>query len=98
MADKDSIAGEVEGDYSVVKVQLGGGGKEDTVQRPTKGTQVVWGGTDPGSPWAHLAKLIEKAGGSVTYTYIHASDLKEPIALVTDEGDAQASDDGPAPA
>src|SRR5258705_11970448 len=85
MADPKSIAGEVEGDYGIVKVQLAGGPAADAVQRPTKGTQVVWGGTAPGSPWAHLAALIEKSGGSVTYTFLHAGDLKEPIALVTDE-------------
>ena len=34
----DSICGEVEGDYSVVKVQLAGGGKEDKPVRPTKAT------------------------------------------------------------
>jgi len=85
MGDGKSIAGEVEGDYGTVKVQLSGGAPGDGVVRPTKGTQVVWGGFAPGSPWAHLAALIEKSGGSVTYTFLHAGDLKEPIALVTDE-------------
>jgi len=60
MADPKSIAGEMEGDYGTVKVQLAGGPAADAVQRPTKGTQVVWGGTAPGSPWAHLAALIEQ--------------------------------------
>ncbi|MCA1829289.1 MAG: M23 family metallopeptidase [Myxococcales bacterium] len=83
----DSICGEVEGDYSVVKVQLAGGGKEDKPARPTKGTQLVWGGTDVSSPWGHLAALIEKAGGSVNYTFVHAADLKEPLVVVTDEGE-----------
>ena len=48
--------GEVEGDYSVVKVQLAGGNKEEKPKRPTKGTQVVWGGTDPylSTRFAHL--------------------------------------------
>src|SRR6267378_8016073 len=85
----DSICGEVEGDYSVVKVQLAGGGKEDKPVRPTKGTQLVWGGNDVSSPWGHLASLIEKGGGSVSYTYVHAADLKEPLVVVTDEGPAE---------
>ena len=89
------IAGEVEGDYSVVKVQLAGGGTDDKPARPTKGTQVVWGGTDLSSPWGQLAALIEKAGGSVNYTYVHAADLKEPLVVVTDEGGEVAQDDPP---
>src|SRR5258705_8470420 len=88
MADQKSIAGEVEGDYGTVKVQLAGGPAGDSVQRPTKGTQVVWGGTGPGSPWAPLGSLIDKAGGSVSYTFLPASDLKEPIAIATDEDGA----------
>src|SRR5438270_10058269 len=84
--------GEVEGDYSVVKVQLAGGNKEEKPKRPTKGTQVVWGGTDPSSPWGHLQALIEKAGGSVSYTYVHAADLKEPLVEVTEE--EEKKDDG----
>ena len=90
----DSICGEVEGDYSVVKVQLAGGGKEDKPVRPTKGTQLVWGGKDLSSPWGHLAALIEKGGGSVSYTYVHAADLKEPLVVVTDEGETH--EDAPA--
>src|SRR6267378_1719765 len=96
MAEQKSIAGEVEGDYGTVKVQLAGAPAGDTVQRPTKGTQVVWGGTAPGSPWAHLAALIEKAGGSVTYTFLHAADLEEPIAVTAEEEDAPAPADEPA--
>ncbi len=109
MADaKGGAFGEVEGDYSVVKVQLAGGGKEEKPQRPTKGTQLVWGGTDVSSPWGHLAALIDKAGGSVGYTYVHAADLKAPLVEVTDEGEthedeaedvkppkAEAKQDGP---
>lgn len=95
MADQNSsIAGEVEGDYSVVKVQLAGGGKDEKIARPTKGTQLVWGGTDPSSPWGHLQALIDKAGGSVTYTFVHAADLKEPLVSVTDEGPAPADAGG----
>ena len=88
----DSICGEVEGDYSVVKVQLAGGPKEGKPVRPTKGTQLVWGGTDVSSPWGHLAALIEKAGGSVGYTYVHAADFDQPLVVVTDEGETR--DDG----
>ena len=98
MADAKSIAGEVEGDYGTVKVQLAGGPAGDAVQRPTKGTQVVWGGTAPGSPWAHLAALIEKSGGSVTYTFLHASDLKEPVVIASGEEDAAAKEEEAAPA
>jgi murein DD-endopeptidase MepM/ murein hydrolase activator NlpD len=101
MADaKGGAFGEVEGDYSVVKVQLAGGGKEGKPARPTKGTQLVWGGTDVSSPWGHLAALIEKGGGSVNYTYVHAADLKAPLLEVEDEGvttsDEQAEDAKPA--
>src|SRR5213080_2800875 len=90
--EKAGPFGEVEGDYSVVKVQLAGGNKEEKPKRPTKGTQVVWGGTDASSPWGHLQALIEKAGGSVSYTYVHAADLKEPLVEVTEE--EEKKDDG----
>jgi hypothetical protein len=93
MADPTGVAGEVEGDYSVVKVQLAGGPSGDKPERPTKGTQVVWGGTEPGTPWGHLAALIEKAGGSVNYTYVHASDLIEPAAAAVADDDPPAADD-----
>ena len=93
MADSArGIAGEVEGDYGKVKVQLAGGAAGEKVQRPTKGTQVVWGGTAPGSPWAQLASLIEKSGGSASYTYLHAADLEEPIAIAAEE-DAPAGEE-----
>lgn len=101
MADPKGIAGEVEGGYEVVKVQLAGGGKDEKPQRPTKGTQVVWGGTDVSSPWGHLAALIEKAGGSVNYTYVHAADLKTPLVVATDEGDSpedEPAEEGTPPA
>src|ERR1700730_12587361 len=98
MAEAKRIAGEVEGDYGAVKVQSAGGPAGDAVQRPTKGTEVVWGGPAPGSPWAHLAALIEKSGGSVTYTFLHASDLKEPVVIASDEEDAAAKEGEAAPA
>src|SRR5438105_4257573 len=95
----DSICGEVEGDYSTVKVQLAGGGKDEKPSRPTKGTQLVWGGTDPSSPWGHLQALIEKASGSVGYTFIHAADLKEPLVVVAEEETKEEEhEEAPAPA
>ncbi|HUJ26911.1 MAG TPA: M23 family metallopeptidase [Myxococcales bacterium] len=98
MADK-SIAGEVEGDYGTVKVQVATV-KGDDVKRPTKGTQLVWGGDDKTSPWGHVLSLIEKAGGSVAYTFIHAADLKVPALDVKDEGeeDEKKEETQPAPA
>jgi len=65
MAEPKSIAGEVEGDYGTVKVQLSGAAAGEAVARPTRGTQVVWGGSGPGSPWAHLAGLIEKKAAEI---------------------------------
>ena len=99
MADaKAGPFGEVEGDYSVVKVQLAGGAAEEKPKRPTKGTQLVWGGTGASSPWGHLAALIEKAGGSVSYTYLHAADLKEPLVVAADEQqEEQAEEEKPEP-
>src|SRR5437016_404194 len=97
MGDTKGIAGEVEGDYGTVKVQIAGGPAGDSVRRPTKGTQVVWGGSGPGSPWAHLVALIEKSGGSVTYTFLHAADLKEPVVIASDEEDAAAKEEEAAP-
>src|SRR3954470_2946133 len=85
MAEPKSIAGEVEGDYGTVKVQIAGAPPGDAVQRPTKGTQLVWGGAGPGSPWAHLVSLIEASGGAVNYTFLHAGDLKTPVAIADDD-------------
>src|SRR5438552_10178782 len=64
----------VEGDCSKIKVQLapGGTGKPE---RPTRSTQLVWGGSDPSSPWGHLLSLLEAGGGSASYVYLHAADL-----------------------
>ena len=90
MGDSKSIAGEVEGGYDTVKVQLAGAAPGEKVVRPTRGTQLVWGGTELSSPWGHLAALIEKAGGSVNYTFVHASDFKEipGVAKVEEEESA----------
>src|SRR5215470_5100108 len=67
----------VEGDGTAVPVQLAPGGAADSPSRPAKGTQLVWGGADPSSPWCHLQALIEAAGGSVQYTYFHSSVLAQ---------------------
>src|SRR5437773_11431180 len=64
----------VEGDFGTVKVQLAPGGT-DAPTRPTKSTQLVWGGDGVSSPWGLLKALIEAAGGSVNYTYLHAGAL-----------------------
>ena len=98
MSDENkSIAGEIEGDYTRVPVQLAGGLGEKPL-RPTPGTQVVFGGKDPSSPWGHLLALIEKAGGSVNYTFVHAAELKaSPIVVPADPtaGDALPLGDHP---
>src|SRR5215470_13321061 len=67
----------VEGDGTAVPVQLAPGGAADSPSRPAKGTQLVWGGADPSSPWGHLQSLIEAGGGSVQYTYFHSSVLAQ---------------------
>ncbi|MBS2026230.1 MAG: peptidoglycan DD-metalloendopeptidase family protein [Deltaproteobacteria bacterium] len=72
---KEDPTGIVEGDYSTVKIQLAGGGTGPSPARPTKGTQLVWGGDNPSSPWAHLVAQIEKGGGKVNYTFVHAATI-----------------------
>ena len=67
----------VEGDGTAVPVQLAPGAAADSPRRPAKGTQLVWGGGDPSSPWGHLQALIEAAGGPVQYTYFHSSVLAQ---------------------
>src|SRR5438309_11738887 len=89
MAHK-SIAGEIEGDFSKVPVQVTAGEGEQPA-RPTKGSELVWGGNKPGSPWAHLVSLIDKAGGSVSYTLLHAADLEQESPKV------ELKNDDPAP-
>src|SRR5215470_5224053 len=66
----------VEGDGTAVPVQIAPGGAGSPA-RPTKGTQLVWGGGDASSPWGHVQALIEAAGGSVQYTYFHSSVLAQ---------------------
>jgi len=82
------------GDYSQVPVQIAPGGT-DAVSRPTKGTALVWGGSDPSSPWGQLQSLIAKGGGSVSYLHIGAGDVaKSANAPTGAPGDApvQGSD------
>src|SRR3989442_12877096 len=67
----------VEGDATAVPVQLAPGDASDAPRRPNKGTQLVWGGNDPSSPWGHLQSLLERGGGAVQYTYLHAAVLAE---------------------
>src|SRR6267143_2756324 len=67
----------VEGDATAVPVQLAPGDASDAPRRPTKGSQLVWGGNDPSSPWGHLRSLIEAGGGSVQYTYLHSTVLAD---------------------
>jgi murein DD-endopeptidase MepM/ murein hydrolase activator NlpD len=64
----------VEGDFAKIKVQIapGGTGKPE---RPTRSTQLVWGGGDASSPWGHLLSLLEAGGGSASYVYLHAATL-----------------------
>jgi murein DD-endopeptidase MepM/ murein hydrolase activator NlpD len=76
----------VEGDGTSVPVRLGAGDASDSPKRPVKGMQLVWGGSNPSSPWGHLQSLIEAGGGSVRYTLLHATVLasaaqgKQPTA------------------
>src|SRR2546430_7724695 len=67
----------VEGEGTAVPVQLAPGAAADSPRRPAKGTQLVWGGGDPSSPWGYLQALIEAAGGPVQYTYFHSSVLAQ---------------------
>ena len=77
MANPDDGHDVVEGDGSKVPVRIGPGAASDSPRRPAKGTQLVWGGDDPSSPWGHLLSLIEAGGGSVQYTLLHSSVLAQ---------------------
>jgi len=77
MANPDDGHEIVEGDGSKVPVRIAPGDASDSPRRPAKGTQLVWGGGDPSSPWGHLLSLIEKGGGSVQYTLLHSSVLAQ---------------------
>src|SRR5216684_2701613 len=61
----------VEGDASKVPVQLAPGGTNPSAspERPTKGTQLVFGGKDPQSPWGQISALIGD-GGKAPYTLV----------------------------
>ena len=71
-----------EGDYSKVPIQLGATSVDQGVSRPTKGTQLLWGGSAPASPWGHLLGLIEKSGAPIDYTFIHGSVLAQNQAVI----------------
>src|SRR6266852_790941 len=77
MANQDDGHKIVEGDGTAVPVRIAPGEASDSPRRPAKGTQLVWGGGDPSSPWGHLQSLIEAAGGSVQYTLLHSSVLAQ---------------------
>src|SRR6202022_4728539 len=66
----------VEGDAAKVPVQIapGGSAPSEPPRRPTKGTQVVFGGKGPQSPWGQIAALAG-AGGKVPYTLVNAAVL-----------------------
>lgn len=67
----------VEGDFAKVKLELRGGPAEAKVKRPGPGSMLLWGGTAPSSPWGHLIELIEKSGGQVSFTQVHAAAFEE---------------------
>ncbi len=85
MADDAQPNKVLEGDFGTIKVQLAPGGK-GAPERPTKSTQLVWGGDGASAPWGLLQALIEASGGSVSYTYIHAGALLK----ARDAGSAEA--------
>jgi murein DD-endopeptidase MepM/ murein hydrolase activator NlpD len=74
MGDPQLTSKVVEGDFGTVKVQLAPGGTA-APQRPTRSTQLVWGGDGASAPWGLLKALIEAGGGAVNYTYLHAAAL-----------------------
>lgn len=71
-----------EGDYTKVPIQVGAASVDAGLSRPTKGTQVLWGGSAPASPWGHLLALIDKAGGEVNYTYLHGAVLAQSAVAI----------------
>src|SRR6267378_2712933 len=77
MANQDDRDKVLEGDGSAVPVRIAAGEASGSPRRPGKGTQLVWGGGDPSSPWGHLQSLSEAAGGSVQYTLVHSSVLAQ---------------------
>src|SRR5438445_1497960 len=77
MSDEKANSLFVEGDFAKVKVQLAAGDTGAQPKRPGPGTQLVWGGDGASAPWGHLIALIEKSGGSVSYTQVHAAAFQE---------------------
>ena len=71
-----------EGDYTKVPIQLGAAPVDAGLARPTKGTQLVWGGFAKASPWGHLIGLIAKSGASVNYTLVHAAGVAQNQAVI----------------
>ena len=64
------------GDYTKVPIQLAPGSM-GSIARPTKGTQLIWGGHGAGSPWGQLSQLIEKSGAPVSYLLLSAAELAQ---------------------
>lgn len=67
----------VEGDFAKVKLELRAGPAEAKPKRPGPGSMLVWGGTGLSSPCGHLVDLIEKSGGQVSFTQVHAAAFEE---------------------
>ncbi len=74
MAEKKPSSPIIKGDYSKVPIQLAPGGT-GAIARPTPGSQLIWGGSDVSSPWGHLAALLAKSGGKVSYLQTSAAEL-----------------------
>jgi murein DD-endopeptidase MepM/ murein hydrolase activator NlpD len=76
MADPQDKHAVVEGDASKVPVQVAPGttNKDAAPDRPAKGTQLVFGGKDPQSPWGQIAALIGP-GGKAPYTLVSSAVL-----------------------
>jgi len=72
MAENKPSSPIIKGDYSKVPIQLAPGGT-GAIVRPTPGSQLIWGGSDVSSPWGHLAALLAKSGGKVSYLQTSAA-------------------------
>jgi hypothetical protein len=70
------------GDYTKVPIQLAPGGT-GAIARPTKGTQLIWGGRGPGAPWGQLRQLVEKSGAPVSYLLLSAAELAQRTQATT---------------
>jgi murein DD-endopeptidase MepM/ murein hydrolase activator NlpD len=80
----------VEGDGSKVPVRLApvAAKPSEMPRRPDKGSQLIFGGADPQSPWGQIAALIG-AGGSVPYTLLDAAVLAKAQRLGKKPGSAE---------